>query len=224
VRKTFWASALAALVGCGSSDGSNGTGDGSIAGCTLTVSGGTSGTYPCTLRAAVWSNLSDVGQILVGRSATADAPAISATVSFPGEPIEGTYTDDNPDAKSRMTVTSGTAPWTMNVGGSTPNSGAYTMVLTRVAATKASGDNQIHAVSGTLDATLPRSRERRRAVTWRCRRPSESAGAGRCLRRASRADAERRAIYHPRDTGTRALPSARSTPLRGAHIDASLRR
>ena len=155
MRKIFWASALAALLGCGSSDGSNGTGDGSISGCSLTVSGGMSGTYPCTLRAAVWSSLNDVGQVLVGRTATADAPAISATVSFPGEPIAGTYADDNTDVTARMTVTSGTASWTMNVGGSTPNSGAYTMVLTRVAATKASGDNQIYAVSGTLDATLP---------------------------------------------------------------------
>ena len=152
--KIFWASALAALVGCSSSDGSNGTDDGSIAGCTLTVSGGTSGTYPCTLRAAVWSSLSDVGQILVGRTATADAPAISVTVSFPGEPIAGTYTDDTPGAKTRMTVTSGTATWTGNVGGSTPKSGAYTMVLTSVAATRESGDNQIYAVSGTLEATF----------------------------------------------------------------------
>ena len=104
---------------------------------------------------AVWSSLSDVGQVLVGRTATADAPALSATVSFPGEPIPGMYADDNPDVTERMTVTSGTASWTMNIGGSTANSGAFTMVLTRVAATKASGDNQIYAVSGTLDATLP---------------------------------------------------------------------
>jgi len=155
VRKIFWASALAALVGCGSSDGSNGTGDGSISGCSLTLSGGMSGTYPCTLRAAVWSSLSDVGQIIVGRTPTADAPAISVTVSFPGEPMAGTYTDDIPDTNTRMTVTSGTATWTLNVGGSKPKSGAYTMVLTSVAATKESGDNQIYAISGTLDATLP---------------------------------------------------------------------
>lgn len=155
MRKIVRAAALAALVGCGSSDGANGTPDGSIAGCTLTVSGGMSGTFPCTLRAAVWSSLSDVGQILVGRTATADAPAISATVSFMGEPIPGTYTDDNPDAKTRMTVSSGTASWAANVGGSTPKSGAYSMVLTSVAATKESGDNQIYAVSGTLEATLP---------------------------------------------------------------------
>jgi hypothetical protein len=155
VRQIVWASVLAALVGCGSSDGSNGTDEGSIAGCSLTVSGGTSGTYPCTLRAAVWSSLSDVGQILVGRTATAGAPAISVTVRFPGEPIAGTYTDDTPDANARMTVTSGSATWTVNIGASTPKSGTYTMVLTRVSATKASGDNQIYAVSGTLDATLP---------------------------------------------------------------------
>jgi hypothetical protein len=155
VAKLVWASVLAVLVACGSSDGSAVPDDGSVAGCSLTLSGGTSGTYPCTLRAAVWSSLSDVGQVLVGRTAAADAPAISATVSFPGEPIAGTYADDNADLTTRMTVTSGSASWTGNFGVSVPDRGSYTMVLTRVTATKASGDNQIYAVSGTLDATLP---------------------------------------------------------------------
>ena len=152
--KIVWASVLAALVGCGSSDGSSPPGDGPISGCSLTLSGGTSGTYPCTLRAAVWSSLSDTAQIIVGRTAAADAPAISVTVGFQGEPIAGTYADDNPDVTTRMTVTSGNASWTASVGGSTPRRGSYTMVLASVTATKASGDNQIYAVSGTLDATL----------------------------------------------------------------------
>jgi hypothetical protein len=155
VEKVFWVSALAVLVGCGSTDGSNTPGDGSIAGCTLTVSGGTSGSYPCSLRVASWSSLSDMGQIILGRIATADTPSISATVTFPGEPRAGTYSDSDPDANTRITVTSGTAYWTMTVGASAPKRGSYTMVLAQVAATKEAGDNQIFAASGTLDATLP---------------------------------------------------------------------
>jgi hypothetical protein len=154
VKKVVWVSALAALLGCGGTDGSNNPGNDPVPGCALTISGPASGTYPCTLRAAVWSDLSDVGQILVGRNATADAPAISATVTFPGEPGAGTYTDANPGAKTRMTVMSGTASWTASIGYSATNVGSYTMVLTNVAATKQSGDNQIYAVSGTLDAAL----------------------------------------------------------------------
>jgi hypothetical protein len=154
VTKIVWASVLTALLGCGSSDGSNAPGDAPISGCSLTLSGGSAGTYPCTLRAAVWSSLNDTGQIIVGRTPAADAPAISVNVSFLGEPIAGTYADDNPDVTTRMTVTSGDASWTANVGTSTPRRGSYTMVLTSVTATRASGDNQIYAVSGTLDATL----------------------------------------------------------------------
>jgi len=152
--RIVWTSVLAALVGCVSSDGSDPSLDGPIAGCSLTLSGATSGTYPCTLRAAVWSSQSDVGQILVGRSASADSPAISASLSFPGEPIAGTYADDNPDVTMRMTVTAGDRSWSANAGGSVPKRGSFTMVVTNAAATKASGDNQIYAVSGTLEATL----------------------------------------------------------------------
>jgi hypothetical protein len=155
VSRIVWASVVAALVGCGSGDGSNPPDDGSIAGCSLALSGGASGTYPCTLRAAVWSSLSYVGQVIVGRTAATDAPAITANVSFPGEPIAGTYADDNPDLTTRLTVTSGSASWTASSGTTAPARGSYTMVLTRVSATRASGDNQIYAVSGTLDATLP---------------------------------------------------------------------
>jgi hypothetical protein len=154
VTKIVWASVLAALVGCGSSDGASPPGDGPISGCSLTLSGASSGTYPCTLCAAVWSSLNDTGQIIVGRTPAADAPAISVTVSFVGEPIAGTYADDNPDVTTRMTVSSGNASWTANVGGSAPRRGSFTMVLTSVVAMKTSGDNQIYAVSGTLDATL----------------------------------------------------------------------
>jgi hypothetical protein len=154
VSRIVCASVVAALVGCGSGDGSNPPGDGPISGCSLTLSGGSSGTFPCTLRAAVWSSLNDTAQVIVGRTPAADAPAISVLVSFLGEPMAGTYADDNPDVTTRMTVTSGSASWTANVGGAAPRRGSYTMVLTSVAATKASGDNQIYAVSGTLDATL----------------------------------------------------------------------
>lgn len=154
MTRIVWASVVAALVGCGSSDGSNPPLDGPIGGCSLTLSGGTSGTYPCTLRAAVWSSLNDVGQILVGRTASADGPAISATLSFMGEPIAGTYADDNADLTMRMTVAAGDASWTGSAGGSVPKRGSFTMVVTSVTATRASGDNQIYAVSGTLEATL----------------------------------------------------------------------
>lgn len=154
MTKIVRASVLAALIGCGSSDGSNPPADGPIGGCSLTLSGGTSGIYPCTLRAAVWSSLNDVGQIIVGRSASADAPAVSAALSFVGEPMAGTYADDNPDVTMRMTVVAGDASWTANAGGSVPKRGSFTMVVTNVTATKASGDNQIYAVSGTLEATL----------------------------------------------------------------------
>jgi hypothetical protein len=107
------------------------------------------------LRAAVWSSLNDVGQIIVGRTASADAPAISANFSFPGEPLAGTYADDNPDIAMRMTVTAGDASWTANVGNSAPRRGSFTMVVNSVVATKVSGDNQVYAVGGTLEATLP---------------------------------------------------------------------
>jgi hypothetical protein len=147
-------SVMAALVGCGTSDASDPPADGPIGGCSLRLSGGTSGTYPCTLRAAVWSSLNDVGQILVGRSASAEAPAITAALSFLGEPLAGTYADDDPDLTIRMTVTAADASWTANAGGSAPKRGSFTMVVTSATATKATGDNQIYAVSGTLEATL----------------------------------------------------------------------
>ena len=154
MTKIVRVSVLAVLVGCGGSDGSGLPADGPIGGCSLTLSGGTSGTYPCTLRAAVWSSLNDVGQILVGRTASAEAPAISATLSFVGEPLAGTYADDDPDLTMRMTVVSGDASWTANAGGQAPKRGSFTMVVTSATATKASGDNQVYAVSGTLEATL----------------------------------------------------------------------
>jgi hypothetical protein len=147
--------ALLVLLSCGSSDGSNP--GGGLSGCAFTLSGGTTGSYGCTIRQAYWSDTDNTGTVMLTYGYTGQTnPVISASFNFPGQPRMGTLTETNPDAgvTTRITVNSGSASWAATESASDATVGMYTLTVTNASITFV-GDRDIYAVSGTLDATLP---------------------------------------------------------------------
>ena len=71
--------------------------------------------------------------------------------------LQGTFTDADADGgtTARITVTAVADAWEANAGTSAPETGTYTLVLTRVTSVKVLAEGEIYAVNGTLDATLP---------------------------------------------------------------------
>ena len=151
-------SLVVALLSCQSSaDGSSDPGS-SGPPCALTLSGGTSGSFACTLRSATWSDATDTGTVMVGYGgAGQQTPSIGATFTFPVPPRAGIFTQTDADAGTtgQITVTLGSASWAATADASAPAEGAFTLNLTKVLPTKLLADGEIYAFSGTLDATLP---------------------------------------------------------------------
>jgi hypothetical protein len=149
--------AVIGLLACGSAVNSNPGGGLSGPPCTITLSGGTTGSYGCTARLAYYSDNNDTGTVMLGYGYTGQTtPAISATVNFPGMPGVRTLSDTSPDAgvTARILVNSGSASWAATESASAATVGTYTLTVTKASFTTV-GDQDVYAVSGTLDATLP---------------------------------------------------------------------
>jgi hypothetical protein len=157
VTKVVLVVAMIGLLACGNAVGSN-PGGSSGPPCTFTLSGGTAGTYGCTIRYAIWSDTDDTGTVMFGYGYTGQTtPVISASFNFPGEPRPGTLTETSPDAgvTTRITVTSGSASWAATEAASTPTTGTYTLTVTNSQIVNSLSDRDVYGITGTLDATLP---------------------------------------------------------------------
>ena len=159
MRKVVLVSTLIVLLACGSSADVLSPGGGSSGPpCTLTVSGATAGSYACTTRSASSSDTTGLGYLMMGYgTAGQTVPVIGVTFTFADLPQEGTFTDADADGgtTARITVTAVADAWEANAGTSAPETGTYTLVLTRVTSVKVLAEGEIYAVNGTLDATLP---------------------------------------------------------------------
>jgi len=145
------------LLACASADGSN-PGGSSGPPCTFTLSGGTAGSYGCTIRYAIWSDTDDTGTVMFGYGYTGQTtPVITASFNFPGAPATGTLTETSPDAgvTTRINVTSGSAAWAATEAASAPTTGTYTLTVTNTVLVNSLSDRDIYGITGTLDAMLP---------------------------------------------------------------------
>jgi len=158
LTKVVPASALFLLLACGSSSDTTSPGGSSGAGCTLTVSGATTGSYGCTSRSASSSDTTGLGYVMMGYGIVGQTiPVIGVSFTFPDVPMPGTFTDADVDAgtTARISVTAGDDAWAAIDGTPALATGTYTLVLTRATPTKVAAEGVVYAVSGSLDATLP---------------------------------------------------------------------
>lgn len=158
MTKVVPASALFLLLACGSSSDVSSPGGSSGAGCTLTVSGATAGSYGCTSRSASSSDTTGLGYVMMGYGTAGQTiPVIGVSFTFPDVPMAGTFTDADADGgtSARISVTAGGDAWAAIDGTAAPTTGTYTLVLTRATPTTVVAEGVVYAVSGRLDATLP---------------------------------------------------------------------
>jgi hypothetical protein len=136
------------------------TGPGNPAGCTVTLSGGVSGEYNCTVGAALAYNHAN-GTIGFGLSVNpttnGQPPSTVVGVAIPGAGWStGTYAQTISGATGGVEVQSALEFWQATVGG-TADQGSWSLHLSNAgtAVTNGSGDKVYTGSHGTFDATAP---------------------------------------------------------------------
>lgn len=122
-------------------------------GCSITLSGGMTGSFTCTA-AAVWASSNNQGGLALNVKNQPANGLLSISIGFPGEPHTGTYRSTDTGAKGGVTMRQGTSIWVASTGGSSAPQGSYELVLNRVANPLNSSSGKSYDVSGTLTATL----------------------------------------------------------------------
>ncbi len=120
---------VVALSGCGggptnpnqNQDMSPDLAGGGPGGCTLTISGAQTGTFPCYVQSS-WASSNNTGAVAI--AVNSSSPAITVGISRPGEPTTGTWTENDSGAQSGVSVTINTSGWLAVVGMSAPNQGS----------------------------------------------------------------------------------------------------
>jgi hypothetical protein len=137
-----------AVAGCSSDNGNNTSG-----GCSVTVSGGLTGTYTCTLAVAAYSTQINT----TGYNISLTTPiAVNAGLNFLGEAATGTnYTRGTAGASGAIAITSGSSIWSVAAG--TGGTGTYTLTLSSVSTLSTTATGKAYTIHGTLDATIPAS-------------------------------------------------------------------
>ena len=142
--------AVAAALACG---GSSTTGGGT---CTITTSGGQTGTWDCGVFAAAWSSSSNQGAFSAGATDAAH-DLVSVAMGISGQPHAGTFKFSDAGAVGGISVTANgnSSSWFAGHNSSTDSQGDYTLTITSLSETVSNSGGKAYRVGGTLDATLP---------------------------------------------------------------------
>src|SRR5438094_8937261 len=100
----LFALAAAALAACG---GSVNTTPGQSSSCSVTLSGGLTGTYDCKPAVTAWASSNNQGGFSFGVAQSGSTPSISVAVGMPGEPHTGTYTTTTSGVDSAIAINTG---------------------------------------------------------------------------------------------------------------------
>lgn len=153
---------VAAYCGGGGGGGTGGTGGGGGGGsggggCTITLSGAATGTFNCTAT-TVYATQSNLGGPTLTVSAPAPYQMLTVTITRPGEPTSGTWSDADAGSKADLVVESTGVPpptWVATRGASNGmDQGSYTMSITVSNPTTVS-NGKTYTATGTIDGTLP---------------------------------------------------------------------
>src|SRR5205814_4081744 len=116
----YFLAAVAALAACG---GSISTTPGQSSSCTVTLSGGLTGTYDCKPATTAWASSDNQGAFAFQVSQAGTTPQISVAIGIKGEPAAGTYTTTTTGVTSGIAVNTGSGAsgqyWVESSGGGT---------------------------------------------------------------------------------------------------------
>lgn len=133
----------------------NGSGSNQGGSCSLTLSGGQTGTYSCTSTTA-WASSNNEGAFSI--TPTGFSGMINIAVGWPGEPHTGTYQSTDANAKGGASVVTGsgasTMAWAAAVGGGNAPIGSYTLSFTSISNTVTTSNGKAYTGHGTFTATL----------------------------------------------------------------------
>jgi len=151
----YFLAAVAALAACGGTSAL--TNPGQSSSCSVTLSGGVTGTFDCKPATTVWSSADNQSGFTFSVPQTGSGPQITVAVGMTGEPHSGTYSNSTAGVSGGATVQTGsgsTAQYWLATAGSGGSQGTFSLVFSSVnnAVTGASG--KVYQGEGTLTATL----------------------------------------------------------------------
>ncbi|MGZ6142068.1 MAG: hypothetical protein ACXWLM_01960 [Myxococcales bacterium] len=149
------AAASLALAACG---GSTTTTPGQSSSCTVTLSGGLTGTYDCKPATTAWASSNNQGGFAFTVAQAGTTPQITVAIGMTGEPAAGTYTTTTSGVSSGISVNTGSGAaaqyWVESSGGGT-TLGTFTLTFTSVSNAVTAPNGKAYDGEGTLDATVP---------------------------------------------------------------------
>jgi hypothetical protein len=144
------AAMVAAMAGCGSDSGL-----GTASACSVTITGGLSGTYSCTV--AVGSGFqggTDSGVGITTQSGAALSFAFALNTGS-SQIAAGTYSQSSPQKAGTIVTTPSYAIWDQSSHSTDPDAGTYTLTITSLGAgTTGNGGTAYLNAHGTLVGTL----------------------------------------------------------------------
>jgi hypothetical protein len=141
----------------GTGGGGGGTGIGGGQPCIITLSGAVTGTFSC-IPTTLYAPNSNLGGPVLAVTMPSPLMQVEATITRPGMPTSGTWTQNDSGAQSALAVQEGGLPppsWICNVGGTSTPEGTYTMDITVGAGSPGPSGGTVYFATGTIDATLP---------------------------------------------------------------------
>lgn len=161
MRVLSLAMAAMMLAACGGSDdsGSSDGGNNNTTPCTITVSGGSSGTIACGTPTSAFDSSKNQGSVGIGSSGSSSDPNTAIIfVAHPAAPhTGGVYKQTDTGALASITLKMANTAYYSMVAGSTTasdNQGTYTLTYSSVSTIISANGFTSYAVHGTLDATL----------------------------------------------------------------------
>jgi hypothetical protein len=152
VTYIFALAAVAAIGGCSSSAG--GDDNANSTGCTITLTGASTGSPACTPIGTFWT--SDDNMTAFGFVPDLSDPGALVTISFTGQPSTKTYRETDPGTVAAISISSGASQWAMQTASDgTPASGGFTLTITSANTITSAADARTYQLHGTLTATLP---------------------------------------------------------------------
>ncbi|TMA30014.1 MAG: hypothetical protein E6J88_06625 [Deltaproteobacteria bacterium] len=151
----LFALAAAALAACG---GSVNTTPGQSSSCSVTLSGGLTGTYDCKPAVTAWASSNNQGGFSFGVAQSGSTPSISVAVGMPGEPHTGTYTTTTSGVDSAIAINTGSGGtaqyWIEGSGSGSQTTGTFTLTFSSVSNAITASNGKVYTGDGTLTATL----------------------------------------------------------------------
>ena len=135
------------LAACGGSGGGT-----TATTCSITLSGGQSGTFACSGFQAGYATSNNFSQISSGIAGLAGS---NVTINVPGTLHPGTFGSADHTAKATMGVQGTGRAWTLEINDDhSTDRGSFTLHLETVAPTTTTNIGTGYAIHGSLDATL----------------------------------------------------------------------